>query len=235
MKFVLFDLDGTLIDYRGARAYEMTKGENKFSYAIRKVFGFSVVVDFSKHIGSIDKKTLWVTASSLGVERGEFDRRLPDLEKAMLEYFMLQQKNTKLYRAIPHAKKFVTLLKAKRDTYLGVLTGNIPSIANWKLKTGGYEGMFGFGLFGDEAEDRIALSKSVFAQARDYFHMDFPPDAITVIGDTIHDIRCGKAIAAHTIGVSTLGEGERNKLKQEGADIVVDSLMDTKVLQFFDV
>ena len=53
---------------------------------------------------------------------------------------------------------------------------------------------------------------------------------MVIIGDTVHDIRCGKHIGATTIGVTTgLTNGYEDLVKEE-ADLVVDSLMDERVL-----
>lgn len=50
--------------------------------------------------------------------------------------------------------------------------------------------------------------------------MGIPPDACLMIGDTVFDIRAGKAAGAQTVGV-LCGFGEEAELRQAGADLIL--------------
>lgn len=236
MKLILFDIDGTLVSQSGASFFEMKKeGETKFSYAIRTVFGIPVQIDFSQYNGFVDRSILWDCVKDAGVTRKDFDERFPQISRAMHEYMIMTTKDQSLYHAIPSAKQFVDLVVSEKTIAYGILSGNVRSIAEWKLDKGGYGHIFQFGLFGEEADDRIELAKKVFVKADAFFHVRFLPQDIIVIGDTVHDVRCGKAIGAHTIAVMTGRHHDPQVLDAEHPDFLVETLMDKAVLDYVGV
>lgn len=234
MKLILFDIDGTLTSQDGASVFEMkAEGETKFSWAIRKVFGRSIHVDLSQFNGFVDRSILWHCAQTVDIKRETFEKQFTELTKAMHEYIVSTTPETSLYQSIPTAKQFVDLVVKNKDIVYGILSGNVRSIAEWKLDKAGYDHMFQFGLYGEEADDRIELAKKVFVKADAFFHKQFAPKDISVIGDTVHDIRCGKAIGAHTIAVMTGRHHDPVVLNAEHPDFLVDTLMDNSVLDYF--
>lgn len=233
MNLVLFDLDGTLIANKGLLRHEQAGSSNKWARAIREVFHEEIHVDFE--MGVVDKQILWNAVQKIHITHTEFEKSIPKLCDAMYHAYKENTKGIDNYETIQAAKNLLDLLIENKRYEVGLLTGNITQIAQYKLKMNGYDDIFKFGLFGEEADDRIALAKSVFTQAKDFFHTDITSSDITVIGDTIHDIVCGKAIGAFTIGVTNKVKEAEEKLKKEGADLVVTSLTDKSVLDYFDI
>ncbi|MFZ2024847.1 MAG: HAD hydrolase-like protein [Microgenomates group bacterium] len=235
MKLILFDIDGTLVSQDGAATFEMVPhGESKFSYAIRTVFGKSVHVDMTKFNGFVDRSILWFCAESVGIKRSDFERELPRLASEMHQYIVSSTPaDTTLYHSIASAKQFVDLVVASKTIAYGVLSGNVQSIGLWKLDKAGYGHMFDFGVYGEDADDRIELAKKTVVRADAFFHTSFSPRDISVIGDTVHDVRCGKAIGAHTIAVMTGRHHDPVVLDAEHPDFLVDTLMDNSVLDYF--
>lgn len=234
MKLILFDIDGTLVSQGGASAFEMIPhGESKFTYAIRTVFGLETDIDFSKYNGFVDRSILWECVKDKGITLEQFRTKMPDLARAMSRFMEKTVTDTSLYAPVAGAREFVDLMVRQKTIAYGVLTGNVESIAHWKLEKAGFDDVFRFGLYGEEADDRISLAKTVFVKAHAFFHTAFQPHDITVIGDTVHDIRCGKAIGAHTIAVKTGRHVEPAVLVVEQPDFLVDTLMDNAVLDYF--
>ena len=234
MKLILFDIDGTLVSQDGASVFEMKpEGETKFSYAIRTVFGKSIHVDMTKFNGYVDRSILWYCADTVGIKRNDFEKELPRLVSEMHAYMQLLNPKDSLYRPIETARQFVDLVVASKTIAYGILSGNVQSIGLWKLDKAGYGHMFEFGLYGEEADDRIELAKKTVVRADAFFHTTFAPRDISVIGDTVHDVRCGKAIGAHTIAVMTGRHRDPVVLDAEHPDFLVDSLMDNSVLDYF--
>jgi phosphoglycolate phosphatase-like HAD superfamily hydrolase len=56
--------------------------------------------------------------------------------------------------------------------------------------------------------------------------VDLPGDALVVIGDTPHDITCGRAVGARAIGVAT-GRYSVRELDGHGAAAIFPDLSDT--------
>ena len=83
-----------------------------------------------------------------------------------------------------------------------LLTGNTEAGARAKLAHYGLSAYFSGGAFcvGNETREQIARrALEVAAEANG----GAPPAAAYVIGDTPHDVRCGKAIGARTVAVAS--------------------------------
>jgi len=50
---------------------------------------------------------------------------------------------------------------------------------------------------------RNELGPFALARAKEKLGIEFPPQDVFIIGDTPHDVECGKAIGAKTIAVAT--------------------------------
>ena len=227
MKLILFDIDGTLTYHVGPRRWE-----DQYAYGLKVAYGLDINEDFGKYNGNVEYQMAWDILRTHGVTQDEFKTHYDRYLHAMYDHLVSWSHKGEVFQAIVDAKKLVQLLKATYpDVVRGVLTGNAKKIATWKLEHAGYNGCFQFGMYGDDATNRIELAKRVFESTKKELSMEFAPEDIIVIGDTIHDIRCGKAIGAKTIGVTTGMHGDANVLRAENPDLVVDSLMDSSVLQ----
>jgi phosphoglycolate phosphatase-like HAD superfamily hydrolase len=239
-KLVLFDIDGTLIYHVG----KQVKPKDRFHTAVEEVYGVTVDMDVRKFEGIIDKGLAWNMLRGTGISQREFEEKFPAYVKSMHRYLIEVARFGETYVPIEDAHELVQRLHGRTDAVLGILTGNAESIAKWKLTHTGLSRYFTFGLYGDEADDRVALAKLAFRKAEALLHHRFRPQETAVIGDTVHDIRCGKAIGAATVAVMTGmhnsksfgGNGtSRALLKKEKPDLLVDTLMDRRVLEMFGI
>jgi phosphoglycolate phosphatase len=223
-KLVLFDIDGTLIHHLPAHRFE-----DQYETAFKETYAIDHDYNVGQYNGKVDRYITW------DVSREEFLRKFPAYIDAMHRILELRAKSNNLFIAFSEAVEFVTRLSKKRNVTLGLITGNAERIARWKLSHTGIDRYFSFGLYGDEADDRNELAHLVFEKAKQELHTSFLPTDIIVIGDTVNDIRCGKAIGAYTIGVTTGTHGPRSILLAEKPDIIVDTLMDRQVLDLFSL
>ena len=83
------------------------------------------------------------------------------------------------------------------------MTGNMLQGARIKLTPPDLLKYFGFGAFGNDAEDRYNLPKIAIDRAYDRTGATFRAKDIVVIGDTPHDIECGRHLNVRTIAVET--------------------------------
>lgn len=229
-RLVLFDIDGTLIYHVGPR-----KWEEQYIHGFKTAYGIDDGGDFGKHNGTTELQAAWNVIQTHGISKKDFAGKFPDYIAAMHDHLETWAAKGDVFRVINDAKKLADLLRADPDTILGVLTGNAKRIANWKLSHTGFDGYFKFGVYGENADSRIVLAQSVFDETQKQLHQKFAPENIIVIGDTVHDIRCGKAIGAKTIGVLTGMHADPAVMEAEKPDILVSSLMDRAVLQFLRV
>lgn len=229
-KLVLFDIDGTLI-----RSLIQGRAIQRFVYAIKKVYGIDVKVDeltWGKHYNG--KGDWWIINDLLkesGLPRESIRKGLDAVALIFCEYLENLANGDHVYEAIDDAKQLLSLVVSAPHLTSSVLTGNLLSSARWKLSHAGYEEFYEFGIFGHEAEDRISLAKLVFPKVKKHLGFTIEPKNIIVIGDTVQDIRCARAIGARVIAVATGWKVDKEQLRKENPDLLVDSLMDKRVLK----
>ena len=99
-------------------------------------------------------------------------------------------------RVLPGVVEVLDDLATREDVAMLLLTGNTEAGARAKLEHYGLEGYFDGGAFCTGIDDRETIARRAHALARERHGHDLPDDRIYVIGDTPHDVRCGKAIGA---------------------------------------
>ena len=124
-------------------------------------------------------------------------------------------------RLLPGVKELLLRLQARPQNILALLTGNLRRGAQLKLAHYGIWDFFEFGAFADDHHDRNELGPFARKRAHEKHAIDFAASDVDVIGDTPHDIACGKAIGARTIAVAT-GSFSRAQLAAHQPDVLVD-------------
>lgn len=235
-KLILFDIDGTLLKrIDSVPVGGVNTGVLRFLRAVDRVFGIKDAKwKTEKYNGTVDRFILWDLVKHQ-ITRPDFKEKFSQLVDAMYTDLITESENKNCYQALTPAVELALLLKASPDHEIGLLTGNVQSIALWKIDCIGLKDVFDFGLYGDETDSRVKLAKKVFVKARAYFHTDFVPQTVFVIGDTVNDIKCGQAIGANTIGVTTGYHTTKHDLVSAGATLVCDSLMDISVLELLSL
>ena len=130
---------------------------------------------------------------------------------------------------LPGVEELLRRLQARSQNVLGLLTGNVKRGAKLKLSHYGIWDFFEFGAFADDHHDRNALGPFAQQRAQERHAIDFPAAEIDVIGDTPHDIACGKAIGARTIAVTT-GNFTRAQLAEYQPDRIVDDFSEVALV-----
>jgi phosphoglycolate phosphatase-like HAD superfamily hydrolase len=97
------------------------------------------------------------------------------------------------------------LLALPQPPLLGLLTGNVQLGAEIKLRHFGLWDFFVMGGFADDHEERNHIAVAALARGRRMLDPHLQPQEVMVIGDTPHDVRCGKFIGAKTLAVATGG------------------------------
>jgi phosphoglycolate phosphatase-like HAD superfamily hydrolase len=126
-------------------------------------------------------------------------------------------------RVLPGVLELLADTATKSDLTLGLLTGNLERGARLKLEHYDLWRFFAFGAFADDHHDRNQLGAFALSRARAATGIEFSAAQIDVIGDTGHDIACGKAFGARTIAVAT-GPWSREQLTEHEPDFLFDDL-----------
>ena len=216
MRFILFDIDGTLIDSGGA-------GVRALNLAFEEMFS---VADAFGTISMAGKTDLQIVTEGLELHNLEISNgKVPDF----LGRYLRHLRNT-INAAKGHVKAGVRSaldrLSAQDDIVLGLLTGNIEPGAMIKLGAFGLEEYFDVGAFGDDDADRNRLLPIALEKLRKKRDVELDFRDCVVIGDTPRDIECSKPFGAYAIAVAT-GPYSFGILSDAGADAVFHDLSDT--------
>jgi phosphoglycolate phosphatase-like HAD superfamily hydrolase len=105
------------------------------------------------------------------------------------------------------------------------LTGNIERGARMKLEPPGFNRYFPFGAFGDDSADRYCLPPIAIARARERTGCEFSGRSVVIVGDSVHDVACGRSLGLRSIAVAT-GPTSAEKLAAEGPTLLFTDFAD---------
>ncbi|MGH7855810.1 MAG: HAD hydrolase-like protein, partial [Candidatus Binatia bacterium] len=133
-------------------------------------------------------------------------------------------------RMMPGIRDTLTLLRARGDATLGLLTGNYTAAIPLKLRAIDVPPeWFEVTAFGDEGETRAALVEIAIGKYEQRCGAPVDPGRVVIVGDTPRDVECGRAHGCVTFAVAT-GRYGVGDLRAAGADHVVADLGDPSPL-----
>jgi phosphoglycolate phosphatase-like HAD superfamily hydrolase len=192
---LLWDIDGTLITSAGA-------GIRALRPPLLELFGVPTDLADIDFAGRTDR----VIFRQIFARHG-----IPDTEDNFLRYLdgYLARLPAELHHpgavVLPGVSSLLETAAARPDITQALLTGNVRRAARVKLAHHGLWEFFPFGAFADDSELRNDLGPHALRRAREHTGVTFPADRVWIIGDTPHDIACGRAIGANTLAVATGG------------------------------
>lgn len=214
-RFVLFDIDGTLIDPGGA-------GKRSVTQAFYEVLSIHEAFAGMSLAGKTD-----IQIMKEGLARHGFSAGNGVLSSVVSKYLEILQEEISNPKGRIHPG-VVEILKALRETHgyrLGLLTGNIRRGARIKLGRFNLNGYFPVGAFGDDSEDRNKLLPIAVERLRAMAGIDIGYSDCIVVGDTPLDVACAKPFGAIAVAVAT-GPYGYDSLLETGADYVLKDLSD---------
>ena len=217
MKLLLFDIDGTLVHANGS-------GRVAIEQALADVFGQPISTEGVAFSGRTDPGIMRDILEANGIVPSASNvQRAIDAYKTVV----LEQGNPGDVTLIPGVPPLLDGLAGRSDVTLGLLTGNIRETAFWKLEAVGMDRHFSFGAFGCDDGDRGKLPPVAVRRAQQHTGRTFVGSDVVIIGDTPHDIQCGRGIGAFSVGVCT-GSYERSALESHRPNVLFDTLQDTE-------
>lgn len=217
MKLVLFDIDGTLLKGGGA-------GREATRRALLELFGTASSIDTHDFGGKTDWQNVTELLTPHGHDQYSVGRQMRDYAAVLSRHFMEVQRE-RLPFALPGAVALVESLRTRSDVMIGLVTGNVTQVAPIKLSAAGYDpAWFPIGAYGSEAYDRDDLPWLALRRAAIHSGCHISPRNVTVIGDTIKDIECARAVGARVVCVLT-GFDRRESLEAARPDVLLDDLM----------
>ncbi len=214
---LLWDIDYTLIDAGHA-------GEHALKVALKNAFDIEDDLAWLHYFGRTD---VWIARAIL---EHHFSTTTPENIQRFLDAYLdalALALHTPHTHILPGILDLLAEISTRSDIAQGLLTGNLMRGAKTKLNHHGLWSHFPFGAFADDAEQRNDLGPYALRRAQAHHGISFPPDRIFVIGDTPHDIACGKAIGARTLAVAT-GDYSTEQLSTHKPSILMENLADTQ-------
>ena len=86
------------------------------------------------------------------------------------------------------------------------------------------------GVYADDHSDRYKLPELAVKRAKALLNLDVKGREVVIIGDTVHDILCGKSIFARSIAVGTGRGSNREDLLNSSPDFFLADLSNTSNL-----
>jgi len=218
-RLVLFDIDGTLLSAGRISA-------RAFGEALLEVFGTTGDATHFDYSGKTDPQIVRELMEGAGFTNEEIERRRP---RALESY------RQRLADAIrpedvapkPGVARLLHALEGRRDVTLALLTGNLEPTARLKLEPVGANRYFPFGAFGSDEEDRYRLPRVAQERARAVVGVSFEGRDMVIVGDSVHDVLCGRDLGVRAVAVAT-GRTSAERLSAAGPDALLDDFSDTE-------
>ena len=217
-KLILFDIDGTLLSAgRAARESILAALSSVFAWK-----GSGEGHDFS---GKTDPQIVReLVAEAIGAER--FEERLPVALEAYLEE-LSRRLTPELVVPKPGVAQLLARLATEANVTLALLTGNLERGARLKLAPPDFNRFFPFGAFGSDSPDRYRLPSIAIERARARTGRGFSGKSVVIVGDSIHDVLCGRDLGVKAVAVAT-GPTRVERLAAEKPDVLLESFQDVE-------
>jgi phosphoglycolate phosphatase len=215
MHFCLFDIDGTLLSSGGA-------GQAAMEAAFLAEFGLENPVEGLTTAGRTDRAIAADLFAYFNLEHHEENHQR--FVRAYLERLPAELARRRGL-VLPGIRELLESLSHRDDVSLGLLTGNFCEGARIKLSHHALDHHFSYGGYGDHHLDRDDVAREALAEIRRLHANCVELDRVWIIGDTPADVRCGRAIGANVVAVST-GIYSRDVLRSVGPDYLVDDFSD---------
>ena len=194
-RLVLFDIDGTLLSASGISARCL--GE-----ALKEVFGETGPMNGYDYSGKTDPQIVRELMREAGRDEAEIQRGRPEVLERYARRLEAALRPEHV-RAKPGIAELIAALEADTRVSLGLLTGNLEPCAQLKIAPLGLARVFRFGAFGSDHEDRYELPAVALARALLTTGRAFAGPEVVIVGDSIHDVLCGRSLGARAVAVAT--------------------------------
>jgi phosphoglycolate phosphatase-like HAD superfamily hydrolase len=186
--YLFWDIDGTLLTTARAGVFALEE-------ATEEVLGERIDLTKMKTAGLTDAEIARLLAESK-------DRGDEATIKALMDAYarlLPERLHWRQGHVLPNVRENLDALAGRDDVTNMLLTGNIPGGAEAKLRHYGLWDYFeAGGAFSEYGSDRPSIARRAAELAG---HPE--GERMVVIGDTPHDVSCGKVIGARTVAVAS--------------------------------
>jgi phosphoglycolate phosphatase len=213
-KYLLFDIDGTLINSGGA-------GKKAMTMAFQKYLGKGALIDGYAFAGKTDSQIIKEVVIKAGTEEAKAAEIIEKIKECYITNLKDSLGEATNFRVYPHVWDIVEACDKSSRFELALLTGNFQTGAKLKLQHVDLWKYFKWGVFGDISEERNDLAEMAYKTIQER-EGNINRKDIVVIGDTSNDVRCGQAISATTVGIVSGFETE-SQVRSQNPDFLIHS------------
>lgn len=220
---MLLDIDGTLV-WRASRVHAEC-----VIAAIHEVHG-PMTLGRVEAAGWTDRRIVRALLLEAGLTNAQIDADMEWLLAIAAARYEELCPDDLSDTVLPGIPELLHELSRDGQLQLGLVTGNLESIAHRKLTAAGLARPLlpWVGAYGSDAEDRNRLVPVAQERAAALHGLAarWPSDRTVIVGDTPHDIACARAVGATAIAVTTGAYG-REALGE--ADVIADTANEISV------
>ena len=218
-RFLLFDIDGTLLDSAG-------EGTTCMRRAMEDVYSVTGPIESYNMAGKTDWQIVTDLLRLAGLADETIEASRPNVFAAYARHVEIAAPLFEM-RVLPGVLPLLDQLAERDGFLLGLVTGNVREAVPHKLRAVGIDpSLFTFGAFGSEHIDRNTLPALALYRAGQMMGAPVPPESALVIGDTPRDIACARHAGVKVLCVPT-GQYTREDLAEHHPDYLLDDLSDT--------
>src|SRR5262245_39426058 len=140
-----------------------------------------------------------------GVGEDRMQEAIAETVRRYLVHFERDLPQARGARLLPGVRELLQALAGRDDVATALLTGNVERGARLKLGFFDLGRHFDFTVsaFGSDHHDRYELPAIVLERARRRFGAQVAGTDLVILGDSEHDVLCGRAVGARSLAVAT--------------------------------
>lgn len=211
-KLVLFDVDGTLLQGIEAHVFALCQ-------ALEKVYKIKTTFDPQDYYGTTDLFVIDDILKKKGLNKEVIESKIKKFIEIAGKYFDEIVNNYQIV-ALEGVEEILERL-SKENILLGLLTGNLESIARGKLRKLGLNHYFKLGGFGSDDINRKNLVRIAIKRAEKDFDFSVKNN-VFIVGNTPKEMEVKISSEIKIIGVVT-DIYSKEELKKAGADYVLEN------------
>ena len=222
-KLILFDIDGTLLVID-------TLADMAFRAMTKEVYGVECSFKEISYAGMTDPRILEEVLKLRRIDDETIAARFDEAIEKYCTYFdYFARGNSYHLTVFPGVIPLLNALEQMPEMHIAILTGNLEYTGWKKLELAGLKNYFPFGAFGSDSKVRSELVGIALKRAEDKYGITYKNKNVIIIGDSPHDVLCGKSYGVTSIAVAT-GHTSIEELKRYEPDYAFQDLTDFKKL-----
>jgi phosphoglycolate phosphatase-like HAD superfamily hydrolase len=192
----------------------------------KEVYGVECSFKEISYAGMTDPRILEEVLKLRGIDDEIIAARYTEAIEKYCSYFDHFARGNSCHVTIhPGVIQLLTALEQMPEMKIAILTGNLEYTGWKKLEIAGLKHYFPFGAFGSDSKVRSELVGVAVNRAERRYGITYQNKNIIIIGDSPHDVECGKSYGATSIAVAT-GHTGIEELKRHEPDYAFKDLGD---------